>query len=129
MLGPGCGICPWGGEYLLGIIKARINELIEENKELANCAEMLGQYCYYRGHLVIQTFSNNLLDFDQRWYFLQISRIARHRQIPKHVKNARNELSTIKDSKSRKEANRRKHSKPGTVPYIPEREKNVVDES
>jgi len=59
----------------------------------------------------------------------QISRIARHRQIPKHVKNARNELSTIKDSKSRKEANRRKHSKPGTVPYIPEREKNVVDES
>ena len=58
----------------------------------------------------------------------QISRISRHRQVPKHIKNAQNELKTIRASKSRKEANRRKHSKPGSVPYVPEREKNVVDE-
>merc|ERR1719295_1843548 len=59
----------------------------------------------------------------------QISRISRHRQVPKHVKNASAELRSIKESRSKKEANRRKHSKPGTVPYVPEREKNVVDES
>lgn len=59
----------------------------------------------------------------------QISRISRHRQVPKHVKNASAELRTIKESRGKKEANRRKHSKPGTVPYVPEREKNVVDES
>merc|ERR1712240_189939 len=59
----------------------------------------------------------------------QISRISRHRQVPKHVKNASAELRTIKESRGKKEANRRKHSKPGTVPYVPEREKNIVEES
>lgn len=59
----------------------------------------------------------------------QIARISRHRQVPKHVKNAGAEHRTITESRSKKEANRRKHSKPGTVPYIPVREKNVVDES
>jgi len=58
----------------------------------------------------------------------QVSRIARHRQVPKHIKTAQAEHRKIRESKSRKEANRRKHSKPGTVPYVPEREKNVVDE-
>jgi len=58
----------------------------------------------------------------------QVSRIARHRQVPKHVMNAQKELRVIRQSKKRKEANRRKHSKPGAVPYIPEREKNIVDE-
>jgi len=59
----------------------------------------------------------------------QVSRIARHRQVPKHVRNAAAEHKTIKESRGKKEANRRKHSKPGAVPYVPEREKNVVDES
>lgn len=58
----------------------------------------------------------------------QVSRIARHRQVPKHVMNAQKELRVIRQSKKRKEANLRKHSKPGAVPYIPEREKNIVDE-
>lgn len=58
----------------------------------------------------------------------QIARISRHRQVPKHIKNAATELKTIRESKSKKEANRRKHSKPGSVPYASEREKNVVDE-
>ena len=60
--------------------------------------------------------------------FLQVSRIARHRQVPKHVKSAQAELKLIKESKARKEANRRKHSKPGAVPNISEREAHTVEE-
>lgn len=56
----------------------------------------------------------------------QIARISRHRQVPKHIKNAQNELRTIRESKNKKEANRRKHSKPGSVPYVPERETNIA---
>jgi hypothetical protein len=58
----------------------------------------------------------------------QVSRIARHRQVPRHIKTAREELRTIKESRARKEANRRRHAKPGSVPYVPEREKHIVDE-
>jgi len=58
----------------------------------------------------------------------KVSRIARHRQVPKHVKSAQAELKLIKESKSRKEANRRKHSKPGAVPNLPEREAHTVEE-
>ena len=60
--------------------------------------------------------------------FAQVSRIARHRQVPKHVKSAQAELKLIKESKARKEANRRKHSKPGAVPNVPEREAHTVEE-
>merc|ERR1719323_2043808 len=49
-----------------------------------------------------------------------VSRIARHRQVPKHVKSAAAEIRSIKESSKRKEANRRRHSKPGSVPYVPE---------
>merc|ERR1712110_66548 len=52
----------------------------------------------------------------------QISRIARHRQVPRHVKSARAQNQAIKDGAKRKEANKRKHSKPGSVPYVSERE-------
>lgn len=58
----------------------------------------------------------------------QVKRIARHRQVPKHVMNARKEHQIIRESKKRKEANRRQHSKPGTVPYVPERDKHVIEE-
>ena len=60
--------------------------------------------------------------------FAQVSRIARHRQVPKHVKSAQAELKLIKESKARKEANRRKHSKPGAVPNLSEREAHTVEE-
>ncbi|XP_043264502.1 DDB1- and CUL4-associated factor 13 [Colletes gigas] len=56
----------------------------------------------------------------------QIKRIARHRQVPKHIYNAKAELRTIREKSSRKEAKRRIHSKPGAVPFIPERQKHVV---
>ena len=48
--------------------------------------------------------------------------------MPKHIKNAQNEIRTIRESKKKKESNRRKHSKPGAVPYVSERTKNVVEE-
>eukprot|EP00096_Caligus_rogercresseyi_P014095 TRINITY_DN6627_c0_g1_i1.p1 TRINITY_DN6627_c0_g1~~TRINITY_DN6627_c0_g1_i1.p1 ORF type:complete len:447 (+),score=106.61 TRINITY_DN6627_c0_g1_i1:56-1396(+) len=58
----------------------------------------------------------------------KIRRIAKHKNVPKHVLNAMAEHKIIKASKSRKEANRRMHSAPGKVPYVPEREKHVVKE-
>ncbi|KAB0800733.1 hypothetical protein PPYR_06472 [Photinus pyralis] len=58
----------------------------------------------------------------------QIRRIARHRQVPKHIYNAQNELRTIKQKIKRKEANRRTHSKKGEVPFVPERTKHIVKE-
>ena len=44
------------------------------------------------------------------------------------MKKAQEEHKVIKESKARKEANRRKHSKPGTVPHLPEREAHTVEE-
>ena len=38
----------------------------------------------------------------------KISRIARHRQVPKHVQNASREHRIIRESKKRKESNRHK---------------------
>ncbi|XP_035211771.1 DDB1- and CUL4-associated factor 13-like isoform X2 [Stegodyphus dumicola] len=58
----------------------------------------------------------------------QIQRIARHRHVPKHIYNAAKEHRTIRESKKRKEANRRAHGKPGTVPYVSERVKHIVKE-
>merc|ERR1712226_1841989 len=58
----------------------------------------------------------------------KVGRIARHRQVPRHVKTEQAEQKLIKESKARKEANRRKHSKPGAVPHVPEREAHTVEE-
>ncbi|XP_037938510.1 DDB1- and CUL4-associated factor 13 [Teleopsis dalmanni] len=58
----------------------------------------------------------------------QIKRIARHRQVPKHILNAQRKMRAIKDKEKQKEANVRKHSKPGTVPFVPEKKKHVLRE-
>lgn len=58
----------------------------------------------------------------------QIKRIARHRHVPKHILNAQKEIRTIKEKTKRKEANRRAHSKPGSVPFVSEKQKHVVKE-
>jgi WD repeat and SOF domain-containing protein 1 len=42
--------------------------------------------------------------------------------------NAKNEHRIVKDSRKKKDANRRKHSKPGAVPYVSERETHVLKE-
>uniref|UniRef100_A0A8D8UIM1 DDB1- and CUL4-associated factor 13 n=1 Tax=Cacopsylla melanoneura TaxID=428564 RepID=A0A8D8UIM1_9HEMI len=53
----------------------------------------------------------------------QVRRIARHRQVPRHIYNAANEHRSMRNKVTRKEANKRKHSKPGTVPHVAERTK------
>lgn len=58
----------------------------------------------------------------------QVKRIARHRHVPKHIVNAQKEIKTIREKNNRKEANRRAHSKAGSVPFVPERKKHVVKE-
>ncbi|CAG9830572.1 unnamed protein product [Diabrotica balteata] len=59
----------------------------------------------------------------------EVKRIARHRQVPKHIYNAQREIHTIKQKQKKREANRRAHSKPGEVPFIPERQKHVLKET
>ncbi|CAL7943929.1 unnamed protein product [Xylocopa violacea] len=58
----------------------------------------------------------------------QVKRIARHRHVPKHIYNARNELRTIHQKMKRKENNRRAHSKKGEVPFLSEKERHIVRE-
>ncbi|MEQ2160566.1 DDB1- and CUL4-associated factor 13, partial [Goodea atripinnis] len=56
----------------------------------------------------------------------QIRRIARHRHLPKNIYHQKNELRIMKEARRRKEMNVRKHSKPGSVPVVSEKEKHVV---
>lgn len=58
----------------------------------------------------------------------EVRRIARHRHVPKLIHNAAKELRVIHHSQKKKEANRRAHSKPGSVPFVSERVKNIVRE-
>ncbi|KAJ9584143.1 hypothetical protein L9F63_021508 [Diploptera punctata] len=58
----------------------------------------------------------------------QVRRIARHRQVPKHIYHAQKELRTIRLKEKRKESNRRAHSKPGSVPFVSEKKKHIVEE-
>ncbi|CAL1539148.1 unnamed protein product [Lymnaea stagnalis] len=57
----------------------------------------------------------------------EIKRISRHRHLPKLIHQQKAELREIKESQKRKESNRRFHSKPGSVPFIPDRKKQVVE--
>jgi len=73
------------------------------------------------------------LDYNQKLkekfkYFPQVARIKRHRHLPKPVYNGLKEKLVQKTSRQRKEANRRAHSKPGTVPFVSEKKKHVVEE-
>ncbi|XP_002737907.1 DDB1- and CUL4-associated factor 13-like [Saccoglossus kowalevskii] len=65
---------------------------------------------------------------DKFHHFPQLKRISRHRHVPKAIYSEAKTLRIQRDSKRRKESNRRKHSKPGAVPIIPERKKHVVAE-
>ncbi|XP_064540660.1 DDB1- and CUL4-associated factor 13 [Drosophila montana] len=58
----------------------------------------------------------------------QIKRIARHRQVPRHVLNAQRKMRMVKDKELVKEANVRKHSKKGKVPFVSEKKKHVLRE-
>ncbi|XP_078072820.1 DDB1- and CUL4-associated factor 13 isoform X2 [Mustelus asterias] len=55
-----------------------------------------------------------------------IKRIARHRHLPKMIYNQSKELRIMREARRRKEQNRRKHSKPGSVPLVSEKKKHIV---
>ncbi|TNN64587.1 DDB1- and CUL4-associated factor 13 [Liparis tanakae] len=56
----------------------------------------------------------------------QIRRIAHHRHLPKSLYHQTKELRVMKEARRKKERNVRKHSKPGSVPLLSEKEKHVV---
>jgi WD40 repeat protein len=56
----------------------------------------------------------------------EIRRIARHRHLPGTIKKSSEIKAEEIQSIKRREENRRNHSKPGAVPYLPERSKPVV---
>jgi WD repeat and SOF domain-containing protein 1 len=56
----------------------------------------------------------------------EIKRINRHRHVPKPIKSAASLKRTILDNERKREENRRKHSKPGTVGFKAERKKSVL---
>ncbi|XP_078585308.1 DDB1- and CUL4-associated factor 13-like [Branchiostoma floridae x Branchiostoma japonicum] len=58
----------------------------------------------------------------------QVKRIARHRHVPKEVHHLTRQTRIMKDSRRRKEQNRIRHSKPGSIKKKREREKVVVAE-
>jgi len=72
----------------------------------------------------------NKLEYDDKLkerfqYMPEIKRIARHRHVPKVVKKAQ-EIKRIEiESLKRREDNERRHSRKGSKPYVPEREKQV----
>lgn len=56
----------------------------------------------------------------------QVRRIARHRHLPGDILKQKRELREMREARRRKEQNVRKHSKPGSVPLLTEKEKHVV---
>ncbi|XP_014208899.1 DDB1- and CUL4-associated factor 13 isoform X1 [Copidosoma floridanum] len=56
----------------------------------------------------------------------QIRRIARHRQVPKHIYKAQDELRAQRQKIKLKESRRRAHSKPGAEPFVSERKRHVT---
>ena len=62
-------------------------------------------------------------------HYPEIKRIKRHRHLPKVIYNAQKEIRKMKFSKQRKEANKRLHSKEGTVPFVSEKKKHIISEN
>jgi len=58
----------------------------------------------------------------------EISRIKRHRHVPKMVKTVSEKRRIIRESKGRKEENRRKHSKPGSFVHEPMKKRHILKE-
>lgn len=73
-------------------------------------------------------FDTNQALKDKFKHHPEVKRILRHRHLPKHVYNEQKLKRTMLNARKRKEQNRREHSKPGSVPYVPERTKHIVRE-
>eukprot|EP00913_Durusdinium_trenchii_P000299 g273.t1 len=58
----------------------------------------------------------------------EIARIKRHKHVPKMIKSIGNKRRIMKEARQRKDANRRKHSKPGTMEHEPMKKRLIVKE-
>ena len=56
----------------------------------------------------------------------EISRIKNHKRLPKAITKATARKSIMVQALKTKESNRRKHSKPGAVPFLAERKKGIL---
>lgn len=90
----------------------------------ANASEKIGPK-FFREQ---QAFDTNEALKKKFAHHPEIGRIKRHRHLPKHVYNERKLKRIMLDARKKKEANRRAHSRPGSVPVVSEKEKHVVRE-
>lgn len=88
----------------------------------ANAAEKLGMLSHRER--MATNYNQKLKEKFQ--HHPKVKRIARHRHLPKPIYTEAKEQGIMRDSRRRKERNVRKHSKPGSVPVVGEREKHVV---
>ncbi|XP_059920782.1 DDB1- and CUL4-associated factor 13 [Gadus macrocephalus] len=88
----------------------------------ANAAEKLGVLSHREK--LAANYNQKLKEKFQ--YHPKVKRIARHRHLPKHIFTEAKEHTVMRVARRRKERNVRKHSKPGAVPLLSEREKHVV---
>lgn len=58
----------------------------------------------------------------------EIKRIRRHHHVPKAIKNATEKKQIMREARARKDANRRKHSKPGSHPHVPMKKRQIIKE-
>jgi len=56
----------------------------------------------------------------------EISRIKRHKHVPKMVKSITDKRRVMREARARKEANRRKHSKPDSVPRVSLKKRSII---
>lgn len=56
----------------------------------------------------------------------EIKRIRRHIHVPKVIKKLGEKRRIMREAKQRKEENRRKHSKPGTVPRVAMKKRSII---
>ena len=65
-----------------------------------------------------------------KWKFAhnsEVKRIMRHKHVPKLIKKLKERKHSKTESRHRKEDNIWANSKPGTLPYVPERKQKVVN--
>eukprot|EP00045_Choanoeca_perplexa_P006130 m.52094 g.52094 ORF g.52094 m.52094 type:complete len:451 (+) comp13480_c0_seq5:166-1518(+) len=58
----------------------------------------------------------------------EVAKITRQRHVPKAIYSAKMRKREMEMAEKRKEDNRRTHSKPGAVPYKPQRKKAIIQE-
>ncbi|XP_008051081.1 DDB1- and CUL4-associated factor 13 isoform X2 [Carlito syrichta] len=88
----------------------------------ANASEKLG---------VLTSREKAAKDYNQKLkekfqHYPHIKRISRHRHLPKSIYSQIQEQRIMKEARRRKEVNRLKHSKPGSVSIVSKKKKHIV---